>query len=320
MLLYIIAILGLFLLNGLLSMAEIAIVTARRARLNVMAEKGRKGAAAAIVLARDPGKLLSALQSGITLIGILTGAIGGAAITEPLALTLARVPVIGTFAPRRGVRHRGRRDVLRVADHRRTGPEAAGIALPRTHRDGCSAHNGGVDARQQADDLAAGFFHPHRAAPVRRARVQRAGGDRGRGEDARRRRRRNRRVPSCRTRDGHACAALRRPYRSVDHDPARRRRVVRGQRHARHDRRQDPLGRALALSTGQCRAGRIRAHPWHRSPAGPAGAEPRRACLRFGGDQAAGAGGPRRHACPRTAGNPARNRRRALRWSWTSTA
>ena len=98
MVLYVIAILGLFLLNGLLSMAEIAIVTARRAKLNVMAEKGRNGAAAAIILARDPGKLLSALQSGITLIGILTGAIGGAAITDPLAAILVKVPVVDRFA------------------------------------------------------------------------------------------------------------------------------------------------------------------------------------------------------------------------------
>ena len=98
MLIDIIAILALFVLNGFLSMAEIAIVTARRAKLTLMAEKGLKGADAAIDLGRDPSKLLSALQSGITLIGILTGAIGGAAVTEPLAAALARYPGLGHFA------------------------------------------------------------------------------------------------------------------------------------------------------------------------------------------------------------------------------
>ena len=98
MLFDLIIILILFLVNGLLSMAEIAIVTARRARLQGMVEKGSKGAAAAIVLNRDPGKLLSALQSGITLIGILTGAIGGAAVTDPLAAYLSRFPWLGHYA------------------------------------------------------------------------------------------------------------------------------------------------------------------------------------------------------------------------------
>ncbi len=84
------AIFCLFLVNGLLSMAEIAIVTARRARLTGMAERGSKGAAAAILLNREPGRFLSAVQSGLTLIGILTGAIGGAALTEPLSASLAR--------------------------------------------------------------------------------------------------------------------------------------------------------------------------------------------------------------------------------------
>jgi putative hemolysin len=98
MLIDIIAILGLFLVNGLLSMAEIAIVTARRAKLTLMAEKGNKGADAAIELGREPGRLLSALQSGMTLIGILTGAIGGAAVTEPLSTALSAYPWFGHFA------------------------------------------------------------------------------------------------------------------------------------------------------------------------------------------------------------------------------
>jgi putative hemolysin len=93
-----VAILILFLVNGLLSMAEIAIVTARRARLSGMVEKGNKGAEIAIALNREPGRLLSALQSGMTLIGILTGAIGGVAVTEPLAAKLGRNPMLAPYA------------------------------------------------------------------------------------------------------------------------------------------------------------------------------------------------------------------------------
>jgi putative hemolysin len=94
----IVAILCLFLLNGLLSMAEIAIVTARRARLQGLAEDGKKGAAVAIELNREPGRFLSTVQSGITLIGILTGAIGGAAIIEPLAAHLQLRGWFGAYA------------------------------------------------------------------------------------------------------------------------------------------------------------------------------------------------------------------------------
>ena len=88
----------LFLVNGMLSMAEIAIVTARRARLTGMVERGSKGAAAAIVLNREPGRFLSAVQSGLTLIGILVGAIGGADLTAPVALRVIRVPVLVPYA------------------------------------------------------------------------------------------------------------------------------------------------------------------------------------------------------------------------------
>ncbi len=91
-------ILILFMVNGLLSMAEIAIVTARRARLNGLAEKGSKGAEAAIALNREPGRFLSTIQSGMTLIGVLTGAIGGAALTEPLTARLQLVAWLGPYA------------------------------------------------------------------------------------------------------------------------------------------------------------------------------------------------------------------------------
>jgi putative hemolysin len=98
MLLDLTAILILFVVNGALSMSEIAIVTARRARLNGLAEKGHKGAEAAIALNRDPGRFLSTIQSGMTLIGVLTGAIGGAALTDPLALRLMNIAWLIPYA------------------------------------------------------------------------------------------------------------------------------------------------------------------------------------------------------------------------------
>jgi putative hemolysin len=61
---------GLILLNGVFAMSELAIVSARPARLRVAAERGSPGARVALALAKDPGKFLSTVQIGITLIGI----------------------------------------------------------------------------------------------------------------------------------------------------------------------------------------------------------------------------------------------------------
>ncbi|MDE0880205.1 MAG: hemolysin family protein [Sphingomonas bacterium] len=84
-------ILALVALNGVFAMSELAIVSARRARLDSMARGGRKGAAAAIALAADPGKFLSTVQIGITLISILAGAFSGEALGGPTALRLERL-------------------------------------------------------------------------------------------------------------------------------------------------------------------------------------------------------------------------------------
>lgn len=67
-------------LNGLFALSELAIVSARRARLKTMANNGRAGAATALKLAEDPGRFLSTVQIGITLVGILAGAFSGAAL------------------------------------------------------------------------------------------------------------------------------------------------------------------------------------------------------------------------------------------------
>ncbi len=77
-------VLVLVLLNGLLAMSELAVVSARPARLKVMAADGNKGAAVALKLGEDPGKFLSSAQVGISLIGVLSGAFSGATLGERL--------------------------------------------------------------------------------------------------------------------------------------------------------------------------------------------------------------------------------------------
>jgi putative hemolysin len=88
----------LILLNGVFAMSEIAIVSSRRARLMQLAESGRSGAGLALTLASEPTRFLSSVQVGITGIGILNGAIGGAAIAGRLQVALAPLPVVGVHA------------------------------------------------------------------------------------------------------------------------------------------------------------------------------------------------------------------------------
>lgn len=75
----------LTLLNGLLAMSELAVVSSRPARLKGMADRGVSGARRALELAADPGKFLSSVQIGITLVGILSGAISGATLGDRLS-------------------------------------------------------------------------------------------------------------------------------------------------------------------------------------------------------------------------------------------
>jgi putative hemolysin len=78
-------ILALIALNGVLAMSELAIVSSREARLKAMAKSGSGGAQCALDLASDPGRFLSTVQSGITLISIFAGAFSGASLGEPVA-------------------------------------------------------------------------------------------------------------------------------------------------------------------------------------------------------------------------------------------
>jgi len=77
-------ILALVALNGVFAMSELAIVSARRPRLQAMEKAGRRGARTALELASDPGKFLSTVQIGITLIGIVAGAYSGASLGGPV--------------------------------------------------------------------------------------------------------------------------------------------------------------------------------------------------------------------------------------------
>ncbi len=88
----------LTLFNGLLAMSELAIVSARTARLKVMVDQGSKGAATAIRLAADPGRFLSSVQIGITLVGILSGAFSGATLGVRLTEALIESGVSARMA------------------------------------------------------------------------------------------------------------------------------------------------------------------------------------------------------------------------------
>lgn len=91
-------VIALLVVNGLLAMSELAVVTARRSRLARQAEAGDQRAAGALELAAKPTRFLSTVQIGITLVGILAGAFGGARIAAKLAGPLAAVPVIAPYA------------------------------------------------------------------------------------------------------------------------------------------------------------------------------------------------------------------------------
>ncbi|MDO1558779.1 hemolysin family protein [Brevundimonas sp. 2R-24] len=95
----ILVVLLLIVLNGLFAMTELALVSSRKAKLQSRAERGDKGARAALRLAENPTHFLSAVQVGITLIGILAGAYGQAAIAGQLNVILERsLPAIASWS------------------------------------------------------------------------------------------------------------------------------------------------------------------------------------------------------------------------------
>jgi putative hemolysin len=88
----------LILLNGFFAMSETALVSSRKARLRQRAQEGDRGARTALELADAPNRFLSTVQIGISLIGVLAGAFGGATLAEPLADDLRAVPLLAPYA------------------------------------------------------------------------------------------------------------------------------------------------------------------------------------------------------------------------------
>jgi magnesium and cobalt exporter, CNNM family len=84
--------------NGVFAMSEIAMVTARKSRLQHWANEGNAQARTALELANAPNRFLSTVQIGITLVGILAGALGGATIAERLAAVLSRVSWLAAYS------------------------------------------------------------------------------------------------------------------------------------------------------------------------------------------------------------------------------
>jgi len=84
----IILLFSLIVFNGLLAMSEVALLTSKRAKLNALAAKGKKSAQIALKISEDPTQFLSAIQIGITSIGLLSGIVGEAVFAKPLAIWL----------------------------------------------------------------------------------------------------------------------------------------------------------------------------------------------------------------------------------------
>ncbi len=88
----------LILINGIFSMTEIAVVSARRVRLAGAAAGGDAGAAAAVALQEKPERFLSTVKIGITLVGVLSGAFGGALLADEIAGFVSMVPILARYA------------------------------------------------------------------------------------------------------------------------------------------------------------------------------------------------------------------------------
>lgn len=84
--------------NGLFAMSEAAMISARRARLQQRAEEGDRGAATALAVSEQPTRFLSTTQIGITLVGILSGAIGGSTLAERIQPLVANIPVLAPYS------------------------------------------------------------------------------------------------------------------------------------------------------------------------------------------------------------------------------
>ncbi|OPY67602.1 MAG: Magnesium and cobalt efflux protein CorC [Syntrophorhabdaceae bacterium PtaU1.Bin034] len=99
----IIIIIALVVVNGVFAMAEMAMVSARKTRLQELAENGDSGAKEALHILKEPNKFLSTIQVGITLVGILAGVFGGATIAEKLSAWLKGIPPLAPYSSHLGI-------------------------------------------------------------------------------------------------------------------------------------------------------------------------------------------------------------------------
>lgn len=88
----------LIMVNGVFAMSEIAVISSRDIRLKKLANDGQRGSRSAMALKNNPAAFLSTIQVGITMVGILSGAIGENALVEPLTAWLATLPPVGPYA------------------------------------------------------------------------------------------------------------------------------------------------------------------------------------------------------------------------------
>ena len=212
-------------------MSEIAVVAARKVRLQQRADEGDERARTALALAHDPNKFLSTVQFGITLVGVLAGAYGGATIAAKLAVPISEVPQLARYAEGIALALVVTGDHGAVAHLRRAGAEAHRAQQSRSDRVvGGAADDPAVENRRP------GRPRPDRGDEPRAARVRHQG--RGRAEPHRRRDqgahqpgRRNRRG----RRDGREHRPARVPARRSacrrDHDAAARHRMDRRRCH-----------------------------------------------------------------------------------------
>jgi putative hemolysin len=93
----------LIIINGVLAMSEAALLASRKAKLQQLANEGDKTAETTLELLKNPNIFLSTIQIGITLIGVLAGAVGGATIAEALAASFHNLPYIGVYSDTLGI-------------------------------------------------------------------------------------------------------------------------------------------------------------------------------------------------------------------------
>jgi putative hemolysin len=99
----ILAVILLILMNGILALSELAVISSRKSRLVYLANQGSRGASAALRLIDDPSRFLSTIQIGITLVGIIAGALSGATLGQRLGSWLNTIPLISPHGNALGI-------------------------------------------------------------------------------------------------------------------------------------------------------------------------------------------------------------------------